>query len=203
MKVGIININSGNLFSLSKILRDLECSYHLCNVAKDIREMDKLIIPGVGSFYEAMNYLNLMGYTDEIKEGVLIRNLDIFGICLGMQILFEEGEEGNKIEGLGLLKGKVLDLKKKIKNENLPHIGWNNINILKQKKIFLNITNNTDFYFAHSYSVYPEDINIISSITHYEKDIVSSINYKNICGVQFHPEKSSLAGMKVIRNFIS
>jgi|688.fasta_scaffold73832_3 glutamine amidotransferase len=203
MKIGIININSGNLFSLSKILRDLECHYHLCNAAKDAREMDKLIIPGVGSFYEAMKYLNLKGYTDEIKEAVLVRNIDILGICLGMQILFEEGEEGSNIEGLGLLKGKALDLKKEIKIENLPHIGWNSIKILKRENFFLNITDNTDFYFAHNYAVYPKDESIISSITHYEKDIVSSVNYKNIYGVQFHPEKSSLAGIQIIRNFIN
>jgi len=203
MKIGIININSGNLFSLSKILIDLGCRYHLCNAAKDAREMDKLIIPGVGSFYEAMKYLNLKGFTDEIKEAVIVRNMDILGICLGMQILFQEGEEGSKIEGLGLLKGKTLDLKKKIKNAILPHIGWNSIKIIKRKNFFLNVTDNTDFYFAHNYAVYPKYKSIISSITHYEIDIVSSVNYKNIYGVQFHPEKSSLAGIQIIKNFIN
>lgn len=203
MKIGIVNINSGNIYSLCKILNDLSVPHIVCNSTSELKKTDKLIIPGVGSFYEAMKYLNHKGYSEEIKEAALIRKIDIMGICLGMQVLFEHGEEFKNCDGLGILKGNVQNLKKKIAKKKLPHIGWNSIEIKKKNKILLNIETNTDFYFAHSYAVEEVDETVISSTTNYEVDFISTVNHENIFGVQFHPEKSSLSGFQIIKNFIT
>jgi glutamine amidotransferase len=202
MKIGIINTNSGNFFSLFKILKDLECNYQVCLRANDIKHVDKIIIPGVGTFEKAMKFLNNQSFTDEIKEQAISKKKFLLGICLGMQILFESSSEGLPISGLSLFNGKIINLKEKKCNNIIPHIGWNSISIIKKNPVMKNIPNNTDFYFAHSFVIADAEKKIISSTTDYDINFISSVYLENIFGVQFHPEKSSNAGRILIKNFL-
>jgi glutamine amidotransferase len=203
MKIGIINTNSGNLFSLLKILKDLECSYQVCLKPNDIKQVDKIIIPGVGAFDKTMNFLNDQLLTNEIKEQVIIKKKFLLGICMGMQILFESSSEGLSVAGLNLFDGQIVNLKEKKCNNIIPHIGWNSISIIKKDNpIMKNINNNTDFYFAHSFIVNQPKEKIVVSTTSYDIKFISSVSWENIFGVQFHPEKSSYAGRILIKNFL-
>jgi len=203
MKIGIINTNSGNFFSLFKILKDLECNYQVCLKPNDIKEVDKIIIPGVGAFDKTINFLNNQLLVDEIKEQAVYKKKFLLGICIGMQILFESSSEGLPVSGLGLFKGKIINLKEKKCNNIIPHIGWNSISVSKENPIMKNIKNNTDFYFAHSFVIGDiENNEIITSTTNYDIRFISSVCWQNIFGVQFHPEKSSYAGRVLIKNFL-
>jgi glutamine amidotransferase len=202
MKIGIINTNSGNFFSLFKILEDFNCDYLICSKPNEIKKVDKIIIPGVGSFDKVMNFLNKQLLTEEIKEQVLFKKKFLLGICLGMQILFEKSSEGISTTGLSVLKGQVISLKEKNCKSTIPHIGWNSIEIKNNSLIMKNIKSGTDFYFAHSFVVEAVEKNIISAKTFYDVDFISCISSLNIFGVQFHPEKSSSSGRTLIKNFL-
>lgn len=203
MKIGIINTNSGNFFSLFKILKDLGCSYEVCLKPGDIKQVDKIIIPGVGAFDKTMNFLNDKSLTNEIREQAICKKKFLLGICMGMQILFKSSSEGLPILGLNLFDGEIVNLKQKKCGNIIPHIGWNSVNIIKKDNpIMKNIKNNTDFYFAHSFIVNEPKKEIVASTTSYDIKFVSSVYWENIFGVQFHPEKSSFAGRLLIKNFL-
>lgn len=202
MKIGIINTNSGNFFSLFKILEDFNCDFSICSKPNEIKNIDKIIIPGVGSFDKTMNFLSRQFLIEEIKEQIFFKKKFLLGICLGMQILFEKSTEGDFTPGLGFLKGNVINLKEKNCKKVIPHIGWNSVVIQNNSLIMKNIKSGTDFYFAHSFVVQNIEKNIITTITSYDIDFVSSISAHNIFGVQFHPEKSSVSGRILIKNFL-
>ena len=199
-KIVIIDYNSGNIDSVKSAV-----NYHGydCKISKnyiDIKNAKKIILPGQGSFLNGMQNIVQCGLYDLIRNKALNENVPILGICLGMQILATKGFENGEQKGLDLIPGVVK--KMNIKKFKLPHIGWNNVNILNQNPILENIKQNTDFYFVHSYEYLCENPNNILLTTEYEKTFTSGVFNKNIYGLQFHPEKSLTAGLTIIKNFL-
>ncbi len=207
MKVTIVDYNSGNISSVINSFKEVAKDKVKIEVAADlnkIKSSDKVVLPGQGSFkscVEALNKIN--GLTEILNEFAINDKKPLLGICVGLQMFADIGYEETETKGLGWISGKV----SKIDNQNgkykLPHIGWNQINIVKQSKIFENIENNSHMYFVHSYEFIPEDKNVISATTDYSTNIVCSVEKENIFGTQFHPEKSDKLGLKIIDNFIN
>ncbi len=206
MKVTIVDYNSGNISSVinsfKKVAKD-KVNIQVTSDLNKIKSSDKVVLPGQGSFKSCVDALkNITGLIDILNEFATINKKPIFGICVGLQMFADVGYEETETEGLGWISGKVT----KIENQNgkykLPHIGWNQINIVKDSKIFKNIENNTHMYFVHSYEFTPDDKNVISATTDYSSKIVCSVEKENIFGTQFHPEKSERIGLKMINNFI-
>jgi len=169
-----------------------------------IKSSDKVVLPGQGSFKSCVDALNsISGLVNTLNEFVISNKKPLLGICVGLQMFADIGYEETETRGLGWISGKV----SKINNQNgkykLPHIGWNQINIVKESKIFKDLENNSHMYFVHSYEFIPEDKNVISATTDYSSNIVCSVEKENIFGTQFHPEKSDKTGLKIIDNFIN
>ena len=172
-------------------------------ITNDVSKIDKsdaFILPGVGAFGKAMSNLKSLKLIDPIKEQILSNKKPILGICLGMQLLADNSEEKGSYQGLGLIKGTVKKINTQ-KQYRLPHIGWNDLKIVKEKPLLAKILKEDAFYFVHSFE-FKADIKHISSFTDYGNDIVSSVQNKNIFGVQFHPEKSKTSGLLIFRNFL-
>ena len=207
MNVTIVDYNSGNISSVINSFREVAKDKVNIEVTSDlnkIKSSDKVVLPGQGSFKSCVDALNKIdGLVDTLNEFVLNNRKPLFGICVGLQMFADVGYEEIETKGLGWIPGKV----SKIDNQNgkykLPHIGWNQINIVKNSKIFKGIENNSHMYFVHSYEFVPENKNVISATTDYSSNIVCSVEKENIIGTQFHPEKSDKIGLKIIDNFIS
>ena len=207
MNVTIVDYNSGNIRSVIKSFKEVakdKVNIKVTSDLNDIKSSDKVVLPGQGSFkscVEALNKIN--GLVDNLNEFTISNKKPLLGICVGLQMFADVGYEETETKGLGWISGKV----SKIDNQNgkykLPHIGWNQINIVKHSKIFKGIENNSHMYFVHSYEFVPEDKNVISATTDYSSNIVCSVEKENIFGTQFHPEKSDKTGLKIIDNFIS
>ena len=207
MKVTIVDYNSGNISSVINSFKEVAKDNVDIEVTADlniIKSSDKVVLPGQGSFkscVEALNKIN--GLTETLDEFAINNKKPLLGICVGLQMFADIGYEETETKGLGWISGTVT----KIDNQNgkykLPHIGWNQINIVKQSKLFENITNNSHMYFVHSYEFLPNDKNVISATTDYSSNIVCSVEKENIFGTQFHPEKSDKMGLKIIENFIN
>jgi|TARA_Y100000389_G_scaffold204062_1_gene254763 imidazole glycerol-phosphate synthase subunit HisH len=202
MKIAIINFNSGNLYSIKKSIKDLRHEPFICNDSNDLKKCDKIILPGVGSFNQAMKYLLKFGFVDAMNELVYEKGLDILGICLGMQLFCKSSNEQNYTKGLSFVEADVLELKNLGCELKLPHIGWNNVQFKKENKIFNGIENNSDFYFVHNFAVKCNDEKLVLTTTNYDVEFVSAFQKDNIYAVQFHPEKSSASGLKLIQNFL-
>ena len=207
MKVTIVDYNSGNISSVINSFKEVAQDKVNIEVTADlnkIKSSDKVVLPGQGSFKSCIDALKkIEGLTDTLNEFVITNKKPLLGICVGLQMFADIGYEETETKGLGWISGKV----SKINNQNgkfkLPHIGWNQINILKESKIFQNIENNSHMYFVHSYEFVPEDKNVISATADYSSNIVCSVEKENIFGTQFHPEKSDQMGLKIISNFIN
>ena len=207
MNVTIVDYNSGNISSVINSFKEVaqnKINIEFTSDLKKIKSSDKIILPGQGSFKSCVDALNnINGLVDTLNEFAMSNKKPLLGICVGLQMFANIGYEETETKGLGWITGKV----SKINNQNgkykLPHIGWNQINIVKESKIFKYIKNNSHMYFVHSYEFIPEDKSIISSTTDYSSNIVCSIEKENIFGTQFHPEKSDQIGLKVINNFIN
>tara|TARA_B100002003_G_C14089933_1_gene524233 strand:- start:656 stop:1279 length:624 start_codon:yes stop_codon:yes gene_type:complete len=201
MEAVIIDYNMCNLYSVQAALTKVNINSKISSSENEILEAKCAILPGVGSFNKAMDYIK------EKKIDIIISKFiktekPLICICLGMQLLFEESHEYSYTKGLGLLKGKVIKFDFDIKKIPVPHTGWNQIHIVNNNnKLLSNLSKDEMMYFVHSYYAQPEDENIISTYTEYEgKKFCSSINYKNIYAFQFHPEKSSVSGLKIYEN---
>ena len=207
MKVTIVDYNSGNISSVINSFKEVAKDKVNIEVTADlnkIKSSDKVVLPGQGSFKSCVDALNkINGLTEALTEFAISNKKPLLGICVGLQMFADVCYEETETKGLGWISGKV----SKIDNQNgkykLPHIGWNQINVVKQSKIFENIENNSHMYFVHSYEFIPEDKNVISSTTDYSTNIVCSVEKENIFGTQFHPEKSDKLGLKIIDNFIN
>lgn len=193
-KVIIIDYGAGNVKSLGNMLEFLGADYEITEDKEKILSAKKIIFPGQGHFEQAMNKLNEKNMPETIKKAIS-NGADFLGICLGLQVLFEKSEEAPNVEGLGIFKGEV----KKFQTGKIPQIGWNNIKTTKANTYL----DDDYFYFVNSYYVVPEDKNIISSITNYHIDFCSSVQKDNVCAVQFHPEKSSEAGIKFFKKWLT
>ena len=207
MNVTIVDYNSGNISSVINSFNEVAKDKVNIKVTSDLNKIklsDKIVLPGQGSFKSCIDALNnIDGLVDALNEFVKINKKPLLGICVGLQMFADIGYEETETKGLGWISGKV----SKIDNQNgkfkLPHIGWNQINIVKDSKIFKDIENNSHMYFVHSYEFVPEDKNFISATTDYASNIVCSVEKENIFGTQFHPEKSDKIGLKIINNFIN
>ncbi|MDC1066105.1 imidazole glycerol phosphate synthase subunit HisH [Candidatus Pseudothioglobus singularis] len=206
MKVGIIDYGVGNLGSVSRSLEELEVEAILIDKSENIHLADVLILPGVGGFTECMTILNNQGWTDQILYEVLDNNKPILGICLGMQLLADYGQEGASskklTKGLGLVPGKVISLESLGCELRIPHVGWNSIKIIGSPKLFDSIPEDTDFYFVHSYAFDVTAKESLIATFQYGVEVTAAINHNHIWGTQFHPEKSSRAGFRLLKNFI-
>ncbi len=207
MIIGIINYGIGNIGSVIGSINNLNIKYKVIENEREFEQIDKLILPGVGNFKKCKEILDAKNFTKRIKKKVLEEKVPILGICLGMQLLASRGTEGcidNKtFEGLNLIEGKIVSLKKLGSKLILPHIGWNNVKIKKKSNIIKNIPDKTDFYFVHSYAYSNINKDFIIGNSKYGISFPVIINNKNVWGTQFHPEKSSKAGLEIIKNFIN
>ena len=207
MNVRIVDYNSGNISSVinsfKEVARD-KVNIEVTSDLKKIKSSDKVVLPGQGSFKSCVDALkNINGLVDTLNEFAINNKKPLLGICVGLQMFADIGYEETETKGLGWISGKVLKIDNKNGKYKLPHIGWNQINILKDSKIFKDIENNSHMYFVHSYELIPEDKNVISATTDYSSNIVCSVEKENIFGTQFHPEKSDKIGLKIISNFIN
>jgi glutamine amidotransferase len=201
MRIGLIDHGVSNVDS---IFRALElCGVKVVRISdpSSIDSVDKIVLPGVGAFDVAMNSLNASGLTDAIKFAVLVKHKPILGICLGMQLLMSGSDEGVPTPGLDLIPGVVTKIKP-AKGERVPHVGWNELQIIKQSNILSADMNGKDFYFVHSYCVNVVDDAHLIATTPYGETIHSVVGFENIYGTQFHPEKSQKFGLKILEQFI-
>jgi glutamine amidotransferase len=207
MNVTIVDYNSGNISSVINSFKEVAEEKIKIVVSSNLNKIkfsDKIVLPGQGSFKSCVDALNSIdGLVDTLNEITIINKKPLLGICVGFQMFADVGYEEKETQGLGWISGKVL----KIDNQNgafkLPHIGWNEVKIIKESKLFKNIENNSHMYFVHSYEFIPDDKNLISATTDYSSNIVCSVEKENIFGTQFHPEKSNKIGLKIINNFIN
>ena len=210
MHISIVDYGTGNLNSVSKALEvaalktNKKINIKISNNPKEILGADKIILPGQGSYRQcALAIKNIIGLWDSINEFVLNKKKPIFGICVGMQLFSDQGFEEEVTKGFGWIKGSVKKIKLNNKDLKLPHMGWNEINIIKKNNLFLDIKDLSHFYFVHSYAFEAEDINDVICTTDYEKPVVAALLKENIFGTQFHPEKSQGNGIKLLSNFLN
>ena len=207
MNIAIVDYNSGNISSVINSFKEVaqnKVNIEVTSDLKKIKSSDKVVLPGQGSFKSCVDALNkINGLVESLNEFAINNKKTLLGICVGLQMFGDIGYEETETKGLGWISGKV----SKIDNQNgkykLPHIGWNQINIVKESKIFKNIKNNSHMYFVHSYEFIPSDKNVISATTDYSSNIVCSVEKENLFGTQFHPEKSDKTGLQIIENFIN
>lgn len=198
--ISIIDYGAGNLHSVQNALSFLGIEGVITDDPEKILGSDKIILPGVGAFGNAMEALNSTGLTDVIKKAVEI-DKPILGICLGMQLFFEESEEAPGVEGLGILKGRFVKIPKN-PGIKIPHMGWNSLEISGSSRILKDIGDEPYVYFVHSYYLEPKDSTVVSAYTEYGKKIAVAAESGNIFATQFHPEKSGDTGLKILKNFI-
>ena len=207
MNVTIIDYNSGNISSVINSFKEVakdKVNIEVTSDSNKIKFSDKVVLPGQGSFKSCVDALNkINGLVDTLSQFAINNKKPLLGICVGLQMFADIGYEETATKGLGWISGKVSKINNKNGKFKLPHIGWNQINIVKESKIFKNIENNSHMYFVHSYEFIPEDKNVISATTDYSSNIVCSVEKENIFGTQFHPEKSDKIGLKIIDNFIN
>ena len=207
MNVTIVDYNSGNISSVINSFREVakdKINIEATSDLSKIKSSDKVVLPGQGSFKSCVDALNnINGLVDTLNEFTINSKKPVLGICVGLQMFADTGYEETETKGLGWISGKVSKIDNKNGKYKLPHIGWNQINIIKESKIFKDIKNNSHMYFVHSYEFIPEDKNVISATTDYSSHIVCSVEKENIFGTQFHPEKSDKTGLKIIQNFIN
>ncbi len=200
MKIGIVDYNMGNLASVINAFNKIGANAEIVREADKLKDYDKLVFPGVGAFGDAMNHLKETNLDEAMKEFVKSGKY-VFGVCLGMQLLFQSSEEFGSHKGLGIIEGKVVRFDKtKTKEHKIPHMGWNKMFIKKQSGLFDGITD-PYLYFVHSFHVVCEDDYVIGK-TLYGYEFVSAVNKDNVFGFQPHPEKSHNEGLKILENFV-
>lgn len=199
-KLGIIDYGMGNLLSVRKALEHLGAEPILVDEPSQVMDCDRLILPGVGAFGDAMIGLEERGLVEPIKEYAAAAK-PFLGICLGMQILLDSSEEAPGISGLGLIPGKVLKFPSN--GLKVPHMGWNRLDQPKPSRLLDGLGGEAYVYFVHSFYVAPTDNTVSAAFSNYGFDFTSAIESGNLAGVQFHPEKSQDAGLQILRNFLS
>ena len=206
MNVTIVDYKSGNISSVINSFKEVAQNKVKIEVTSDlnkIKSSDKVVLPGQGSFKSCIDALNTInGLVETLNDFAIKNKKPLLGICVGLQMFADVGYEETETKGLGWIPGKVT----KIDNQNgkyrLPHIGWNEINIMKDSKILKDIKDKSHMYFVHSYEFIPKDKSVVSATTDYSSKIVCAVERENLFGTQFHPEKSDKTGLKIIDNFI-
>ena len=195
--LAIIDYGMGNLRSVQKGFEKVGYPAEIITKPQQLADCRGVVLPGVGAFADAMDNLTKLGFVQPLKEIALTKPL--LGICLGQQLLFQSSEEWGETPGLGIFPGKV----RRFKDSGLkvPHMGWNQINIQKSSPLLAGVPENSAFYFVHSYYVDPADHQLIITTTDYGQTFASIVGRGNVFGIQFHPEKSSAYGLKILQNF--
>ena len=206
MNVTIVDYQSGNISSVINSFKEAaknKINLEVTSNLNKIKSSDKIVLPGQGSFKSCVDALKkLNGLIDELENFAINKKKPLLGICVGLQMFADVGYEETETKGFGWISGKVSKIDNQKGKFKLPHIGWNEIKILKNSKIFKDIKNESHMYFVHSYEFIPEDKSVISATTDYSSEIVCSVEKENLFGTQFHPEKSDKDGLKVIKNFL-
>ena len=197
--IAIIDYDAGNIKSVEKALQYLGEEAVITRDAGEILMADKVILPGVGAFDDAMKKLNRYGLVPVIHE-VVEKGIPFLGICLGLQLMFESSEEAPGVEGLGLLKGKIVRIPEG-DGLKVPHMGWNSLSFPKEGRLFAGIPENSYVYFVHSYYLQAEE-DIVTATAEYGVTIHASVEKGNVFACQFHPEKSSHTGLTILKNFV-
>lgn len=200
--IAIINYGVGNIKAFVNIFRMLDISVKVADNVRDLESVDKIILPGVGAFDHAMDKLNSSGMRERIDELVLVKKVPVLGVCVGMQMLANKSDEGLS-PGLGWIDADVrkFDVSKIKYKTNLPHMGWNDINIVGNNSLFIGLKENPKFYFLHSYYFHCNNEADIIATSDYGVEFTCAANHENIFGVQFHPEKSHQFGVQLLTNF--
>ncbi len=197
--IAIIDYDAGNIKSVEKALLHLGEEPIVTRDADVILSADKVILPGVGNFGDAMEKLHSYGLVDVIHQ-VVERQIPFLGICLGLQLLFERSDEAPGVKGLGILKGEILRIPKQ-EGLKIPHMGWNSLHLQNSGRLFEGVLEDTYVYFVHSYYLKAADEQIVKATTQYSTCIHASVEQDNVFACQFHPEKSSAMGLKILENF--
>jgi glutamine amidotransferase len=200
-EIGVLRMPASNLSSLLNAIDYLRYRWKIIDSEEDLLYIKKLIIPGVGSYFKSMEYLESKGLVNAITKFVK-NGGHVLGICLGMQILLSEGIEDGLKSGIGFIKGTTIKFDADKENVKVPHVGWNSIKLFKQISLLDGIIDFTDFYFTHSFFASPAEENDIVATTEHGLIFPSIISKGNVFGVQFHPEKSGKMGLKLLQNFI-
>ncbi|MCX7968166.1 MAG: imidazole glycerol phosphate synthase subunit HisH [Armatimonadetes bacterium] len=198
--VTVIDYGVGNLRSVTKALEFIGCQVTLTSDPDKVSQASKLVLPGVGAFGAGMANLRQLGLVEAICDAVR-RGVPLLGICLGLQLLFDESEEMGSHEGLKLVRGKVVRFPER-GDICVPHMGWNALRINKPEPLFKGVPDGAMVYFVHSYFPVPDDTSVVAATTEHGVEFVSAISIDNIFGTQFHPEKSSKVGLQILRNFV-
>ena len=199
--IAIIDYDAGNIKSVEKAITALGEKVVLTRDPEQILNAEKVILPGVGAFGDAMEKLHKYGLVDVIRQ-VVEKKTPFLGICLGLQLLFERSDESVGVDGLGILKGEILRIPDS-KDLKIPHIGWNSLEFPKEGKLFKGLNEDSYVYFVHSYYLKAEDENIVTATTDYSTLIHASVEKDNVFACQFHPEKSSDVGLAILKNFLN
>lgn len=198
--IAIIDYDAGNIKSVEKAMLLLGQEVKITREKDEILNADKVILPGVGAFGDAMGKIRQYGLEEVIKE-VVKKGTPFLGICLGLQLLFESSDETPGVEGLGILKGKILRIPDK-EGLKIPHMGWNSLKFPKEGRLFKGLPEDSYVYFVHSYYLEAEEESIVTATTEYSTRIHVSVEQGNVFACQFHPEKSSDVGIQILRNFV-
>ncbi|NTV22815.1 MAG: imidazole glycerol phosphate synthase subunit HisH [Nanoarchaeota archaeon] len=194
--IAIIDYGGGNTGSVKNALDCLKLGSKITSDPADITKADRIILPGQGRFSDVMANLKA-GKLDRVIKSEIRKGKPYLGICVGLQILFDEGEEDPGTKGLGIIKGTV----PRFTSQKVPQIGWNDIRLMKKSRLFAGVPKSAFFYFVHSYYALPEDSSLISAMTGYGIEFASAVEKDNIYAVQFHPEKSGEDGLRLLKNF--
>lgn len=199
--VAIIDYGAGNLMSVKKALDHIGAESEITMDKEKIKSASHVVLPGVGSFGDAMESMKSRGLVDTIREAAL-SGKPFLGICLGLQLLFEGSDESEGVRGLSLLNGKISTIPKDM-GLKVPHMGWNSVSVKQDSGIFKDIPDESYFYFVHSYYLHSADESDVAGTTEYGVEIQCAVQRGNLCVVQFHPEKSGDIGLKLLENFLS
>ncbi len=196
----IIDYDAGNLRSVAKALEALGEEPLVTRERDRILGADRVILPGVGAFGDAMAKLSQYGLTDVVREATASEK-PFLGICLGLQLLFEGSEESPGVEGLGIFRGRILRIPEGA-GRKIPHMGWNSLEIAANSRLFAGVSSGSFVYFVHSYYLRTEDEDIVAASAEYGVHIHAAVERGNVCACQFHPEKSGDVGLRILRNFL-
>ena len=203
METAIIDYGMGNLLSVQRAFEKCGSDAVIIDNPLELRDAERIVLPGVGAFPDAMDNLRKNGWIEELNRAVLEKETPILGICLGMQLLADKGYEVRECDGLGYIPGEIIRFTQTQEKERIPHVGWNEILKREESPLFDGIADGTNYYFVHSYHFRVTNEKNIATVTPYCGEFVSSVIKDNIVGTQFHPEKSQKAGFKLIKNFLS
>jgi len=202
-KVVVVDYGMGNIDSVVRAAKECDVNVIVTDNPFDFEGAGNIILPGVGAFGEGMRNIRKRGIDNTLKEYVLERRIPFLGICLGMQLLAETSFEEGEHEGLGWIKGEVRRLIPDNPHTRIPHMGWNEVNIIRKSRLFEGIPSGEDFYFVHGYHLVCADKDAALATTPYCGGFVSAVSLDNIFGVQFHPEKSQYFGIQLLNNFLA